>query len=110
MCWLARLVGYDRRGANRGSLCHRGCRLPNTGRCEQSAQSGCFDFLVKTLLVGIDCRYGCRRRVLRVQYRTSEIARQWWPEWRRLAGYAGVITRQARQTVSNVVMIGRVEL
>jgi hypothetical protein len=47
---------------------------------------------------------------LRVQYRTSEIARQCWPEWWRLAGYAGVITRQARQTVSNVVVIRRVKL
>src|SRR5882762_4347580 len=104
MRWLARLAGYDRRDANRGSLCHRGCHLPNTGRCEQSAQARGFDFLVETLLVGIDC-HPRRRRVLRVQYRTSEIARQWWPEWRRLAGYAGVITRQARQTVRNVVMI-----
>ena len=39
---------------------------------------------------GIDCSYPRRRRVLHVQYRPSEIARQWRPERRRLAGYGGV--------------------
>ena len=61
-----------------------------------------------SLLLGID-----RKRpglALRRNDGTTEIARQWRPEPRHLAGNAGIVARQSGQAIGNVVMIGAVEL
>src|SRR5450755_1581447 len=106
--WLAR-ARYARRRTDQARLRGQRRRLANTGRCKQPAQARGLSFLGDLLLTRVYGRSWRRWRVLSIQYRPPEIAGQWRAEGWDLAGKAGIVLRQSRKPIGNVVMIGRIE-
>src|SRR5450631_198045 len=106
---LARRARYARRRTDQARLRGQRRRLANTGRCKQPAQARGLSFLGDLLLTRVYGRSWRRWRVLSIQYRPPEIAGQWRAEGWDLAGKAGIVLRQSRKPIGNVVMIGRIE-